>query len=318
MQRIVSARFACSFPLACLLLLGCQKQAGSEPAESAPGQNRAAPAVDFENVEIEVVPVAGNVYMLVGVGGNIGVSTGPDGVLMIDDQFAPLAPKIRAAIAGIAGGKPEIEFLLNTHHHFDHTDGNPEFGQEARIVAHSNVRKRLSTVQTSRGRTIEALPEVGRPIITYDESLSIHFNGEEVKVMHVPSGHTDGDSIVFFTGANVIHMGDHFFNGKYPFIDLDGGGDVEGYAANVAKVLEMAPADAKIIPGHGPLATVADLRGFHQTLTETIGVVREQMAAGKTLQEIQAAGLPAKYKSWGEGFIDTNAWIATIHASLSR
>jgi glyoxylase-like metal-dependent hydrolase (beta-lactamase superfamily II) len=320
MQRIVSAWLACTFSLACMLLAGCQRQTGSDRTEPdpAPGQNRANPSVDFENVKIEVVPVAGSVYMLLGAGGNIGISAGADGVLMIDDQFAPLAPKIREAIAGIAGDKPGVEFLINTHYHGDHSGGNPEFGQEARIVAHTNVRKRVSTSQTARGRTFEALPAVGWPIITFDESLSIHFNGEEVKVMHAPRGHTDGDSVVFFTGAKVIHMGDLFFHGKFPFLDLESGGDVESYVANVAKVLEMAPADAKIIPGHGPLATVADLRAFHQTLTETIDIVREHMDAGKTLQQIQTAGLPAKYKSWGEGFIDSKSWIATVHASLSR
>lgn len=325
MPRIASVWsvwLACMFSFAGTLSLGCQKQTGQDRAEPdpAPGQSRPnpPPAIDFESVKIEVVPVAGNVHMLVGAGGNIGISTGPDGVLMIDDQFAPLAPKIREAIAGIARDKPNVAFLLNTHYHGDHTGGNPEFGQEARIVAHTNVRKRVTTAQTIRGRAFEALPAAGWPVITYDEGLSIHFNGEEVKVMHGPNGHTDGDSVVFFTGSKVIHMGDLFFNGKFPFIDLEHGGSVEGYAANVARVLEMAPADAKIIPGHGALATVADLRAFHQTLTETTDIVRKHMDAGKSLQQIQAAGLPAKYKSWGEGFIDTKTWIATIHASLSR
>jgi cyclase len=318
MQRIVSAWLAGTFSLACTLSLGCQKQTGSDRTEPAPGQNRANPSIDFENVKIEVIPVAGNIYMLQGAGGNIGVSAGPDGVLMVDDQFAPLAPKIREAIAGIAKDNPGIAFLLNTHYHGDHTGGNPEFGQEARIVAHTNVRKRVTTTQTVRGRTIEALPAVGWPIITFDEGVSIHFNGEEVKVTHLPGGHTDGDSVVSFTGAKVIHTGDLFFNGKFPRVDLEGGGDVATYVANVAKLIETVPADVKIIPGHGPLGTVAELRTFHQTLSETIDIVRKQMDAGKTLEQIQTAGLPAKYKSWGEGFINTESWIATIHASLSR
>jgi glyoxylase-like metal-dependent hydrolase (beta-lactamase superfamily II) len=318
MQPIVSACLAGMFSLACTFSLGCQKQTGSEPTESAPSQNRANPGVDFENVEIKVIPVAGNVYMLEGAGGNIGVSAGPDGVLMVDDQFAPLAPRIREAIAGIATANPAIGFLINTHYHFDHTGGNPDFGQEARIVAHTNVRKRLSTDQVVRGNTMEALPAVGWPVVTFDDSVSIHFNGEEVKLMHMPTGHTDGDSVVFFTGAKVLHMGDLFFNGKFPFIDLESGGDVEGYAAAVAKAIEMAPADIKIIPGHGPLATLADLQTFHQMLTETIGVVRDHIDAGKTMEQIQTAGLPGKYKAWGDGFINEQAWIATIHASLSR
>lgn len=304
--------------LACLLAVGCQKQTATDRTDptSQPGQNRSRmPEIDFEKVKINVIPAAGNVHMLEGAGGNIGVSSGPDGVLIIDNQFAPLAPKIREAIAGIAKGEPRIEFVLNTHYHFDHTGGNPEFGKDGHIVGHTNVRKRVSTTQVVRGMTMEALPEGGWPIITYDDSLSIHFNGEEVKLMHVPTGHTDGDTIVFFTESKVIHTGDQFINGAYPFIDSESGGNLDGYLANVAKLIEMAPADAKIIPGHGPLATVDDLRAFHQTITETVEIVRKQMAAGKTLAQIQAAGLPAKYKSWGAAFIDTNTWIAMIHAA---
>jgi glyoxylase-like metal-dependent hydrolase (beta-lactamase superfamily II) len=164
----------------------------------------------------------------------------------------------------------------------------------------------------------DPLPEVGRPIITYDDSVSIHFNGEEVKLMHLPKGHTDGDSIVFFTQSKVVHMGDHFTNGMFPFVDLENGGDVEGYVANVAWALEFLPADVKLIPGHGALATIDDLRTFHKMLTETVDIVRKQMAAGKTLAQIQAGGLPAQYKPFGAFYIDTNTWIATIHASLSR
>ncbi|ACY19242.1 MBL fold metallo-hydrolase [Haliangium ochraceum] len=300
--------------LACLAALGCQKQnGGTEPAHN----ERPGPAVEPDDVQIEVVPVAGKVSVLFGRGGNIGVSVGDDGVLMIDDQFAPLAPKIRAAIAGIAGEDADIAFLFNTHHHGDHAGGNPEFGAEARIIAHDNVRKRVSTQQNARGRTTEPMPEVGWPIITYGERISVHFNGEEIRAMHVPNGHTDGDSVIHFVGSNVVHMGDQFFNGRFPFVDLESGGSVAGYIANVAKVLEMIPADAKIIPGHGPLASVEDLRGFHAMLTETVGVVRGHMKTGKSLEAIQKAGLPEKYASFGEGFIDAPTWIATIHASYS-
>jgi glyoxylase-like metal-dependent hydrolase (beta-lactamase superfamily II) len=306
--------------LACVLALGCQKQTATDRADttSKPGQNRSRPVIDFEKVKINVVPVAGNIHMLEGAGGNIGVSSGPDGVLVIDDQFAPLVPKIRDAIAGIAKGEPRIEFVVNTHYHFDHTGGNVDLGEDAHIVAHTNVRKRLSTEQSLRGMKFDPLPEVGRPIITYDDSVSIHFNGEEVKLMHLPKGHTDGDSIVFFTQSKVVHMGDHFTNGMFPFVDLENGGDVEGYVANVAWALEFLPADVKLIPGHGALATIDDLRTFHKMLTETVDIVRKQMAAGKTLAQIQAGGLPAQYKPFGAFYIDTNTWIATIHASLSR
>lgn len=211
-----------------------------------------------------------------------------------------------------------ITHILNTHHHGDHTGGNPEFGKEAHIVAHANVRKRLSTTTRARGRTIEPIAEAGWPVITYDQGLSLHWNGEEVQVMHLPTGHTDSDSVVMFTESKVLHMGDHFFHGRFPFVDLDSGGDVESYIANVARVLEMAPAGVKIIPGHGPLATVEDLRAYHRMLVETTDIVRKGMAAGKTLGQLQAAGLPAKYAPLAAGFVKTDTWIATIHKSLSR
>ncbi|GAB4516536.1 MAG: hypothetical protein Tsb0020_35170 [Haliangiales bacterium] len=309
MLRIALALFIC------LPALGCQKHSDTvDPSD----EKTPPPRVGADDVQIKAIEAAGNVYMLEGQGGNIGVSVGPDGVLMIDDQFAPLAPKIRAAIAALAGANPNIEYLINTHYHGDHTGGNAEFGEEARIVAHSNVRKRVSTTQEVLGNTVEPLPEVGWPVITYDQAVNIHFNGEEIKLIHLPTGHTDGDSAILFTKSNVLHLGDQFFNGRFPFIDLDHGGDVVGYAANVAKVIEMVPADIKIIPGHGPLASVDDLRAFHQTLVETTEIVRGHIDAGKTLEQIQKAGLPAKYESWGSGFINTDTWLATIHKSLTR
>src|SRR6185436_8830911 len=212
---------------------------------------------DFANVEIKTLPVAKNIYMLEGAGGNIGVSIGPDGNLMVDDQFAPLAPKIDAALQKLNPGK--LRFLLNTHHHGDHTGGNAVFGaKEATIIAQSNVRRRLAGDANSKK---EALP-----VITFDHSASVHFNGEEIKLLHHGPGHTDGDSIIHFTGANVVHMGDQFFNGGFPFIDLNSGGSVAGYIKTVATVLEKIPPDAKIIPGHGKLATVEDLKAFHAML----------------------------------------------------
>lgn len=305
-----------------VLALGCQKVPTAEPAP--PDQKQPNPRVEgSDDVQIEATHVAGNVYMLTGRGGNIGVSVGADGILMIDDQFAPLAPKIREAVLGVArdaGGVPEnIDFLINTHHHGDHTGGNPTFGKEARIVAHSNVRKRLSTTTTARGgRTVEPIAKEGWPVITYDQGLSIHWNGEEVQLTHLPTGHTDSDSVILFRASNVLHMGDHMFNQRFPLVDLASGGDVESYIENVAQVLKMAPEGVKIIPGHGALATVEDLRAYHQMLVETTDIVRKGIAAGKTVAQLQAAGLPTKYASWGTGFIDTNAWIATVHESLTR
>ncbi|RMD91798.1 MAG: MBL fold metallo-hydrolase [Calditrichaeota bacterium] len=271
---------------------------------------------DFSRVKIKVTHVAGKVYMLEGRGGNIGVSVGEDGILMVDDQFAPLADKIKAALKDLSSG--ELKFILNTHWHGDHTGGNEIFGREGTIIAHTNVRKRLSTKQKIRGREIEPKPKEAWPVITFDQSLSVHFNGEEIKAIHFPHGHTDGDVVIFFTGSNVVHMGDQFFAGRFPFVDLGSGGDVEGYTKNVGEVIKQLPEDVKVIPGHGPLSTLQDLKEFHKMLTETIGIVKEKMQAGKSLDEIKQEGLPEKWKSWGSGFVNTDFWIETIYKSISK
>ncbi|HEX5218640.1 MAG TPA: MBL fold metallo-hydrolase [Verrucomicrobiae bacterium] len=264
---------------------------------------------NLDNVEIKVIPVSKNIYMLEGSGGNIGVSIGADGNLIVDDQFAPLAEKIDAAVQKLNPGK--LKFVLNTHHHGDHTGGNAAFGaKDATIIAQSNVRKRLSAEANSKK---EALP-----VITFDQSASVHFNGEEIKLLHQGPGHTDGDSIIFFTGANVVHMGDQFFNGGFPFVDLNSGGSVDGYIKTVATVLEKVPADAKIIPGHGKLASVPDLKTFHAMLVETNDLVKKGVTAGKSLADLKAAGLPEKFKDYGTGFIKTDQWIETIYNSATK
>jgi glyoxylase-like metal-dependent hydrolase (beta-lactamase superfamily II) len=270
---------------------------------------------DFSKVEVKAEKVKGNVYMLTGAGGNIGVSAGPDGVLIVDDQFAPLADKIRAALAGISSGK--LKFILNTHFHGDHTGGNKEFGPEAPIIAQTNVRKRLMTDQTRGGRTTPAAPKEAWPVVTFDHSVSIHFNGEEIKAIHFPQGHTDGDSVIFFTGSNVVHMGDDFFAGRFPFVDLDAGGNVDGLIKNIAELISQIPADAAIIPGHGPVSTVEDLKAYHQMLVETSAIVANKMKAGKSLDAIRAEGLGDQWASWGTGFINTRAWIEAIYKSKS-
>jgi glyoxylase-like metal-dependent hydrolase (beta-lactamase superfamily II) len=270
---------------------------------------------DFSKVEIKSTPVAGNVHMLQGSGGNIGVSVGSDGILIVDDQFAPLADKIRAALKTLGEGK--LRFLLNTHWHGDHTGSNAVFSNEATIIAHDNVRKRLGEGMQAPGRTVAPAAKEALPVITFDKSLAVHFNGEEIRAIHYPKGHTDGDSIIFFTKSNVVHMGDDFFNGSFPFIDLLSGGDVEGYLKNIADVIPRIPPGAKIIPGHGPLATIDDLKAYHAMLVETIDIVRKQMKAGTSVADIKKGGMPEKYKSWGTGFINTDRWIQTIYDGLS-
>jgi glyoxylase-like metal-dependent hydrolase (beta-lactamase superfamily II) len=281
-----------------------------------PGLPAAAQQQDFSKVEIKVVPVSGHIYMLEGSGGNIGVSAGDDGILIVDDQYAPLAEKIRAALKGINPGK--LKFILNTHFHGDHTGGNPVFGTEATIIAQDNVRKRLAAGSVVMGNKTEPMAAAGLPVVTYADAVSVHFNGEEIKAIHLPHGHTDDDSVIFFTRSNVVHMGDDFFNGFYPFVDLESGGSVQGMTAGVAKVLAQIPADAKVIPGHGALSDVAGLKAFHHMLVETTAVVAKEMKAGKTLDQIQAAGLPAEWNSWGKGFINTKTWIETIYNSLKK
>lgn len=272
---------------------------------------------DFSKVEIKATKISGNVYLLEGSGGNIGVSVGPDGILIVDDQFAPLADKIRASLKTLGEGR--LRFILNTHWHGDHTGGNVAFGPEAPIIAHDNVRKRLATEQKSEvlKSTFPAAPKEALPVITFDHSLAVHFNGEEIRAIHFPHGHTDGDSIIFFTKSNVVHLGDDFFAGRFPYVDLESGGSVEGLIRNIGEVIGKIPADAKLIPGHGPISSLDDLKLYHRMLRETTDVVRKKMAEKKTLDQIKKEGLPEEWKSWGTGFVKTDFWIETIHKSLS-
>jgi glyoxylase-like metal-dependent hydrolase (beta-lactamase superfamily II) len=263
---------------------------------------------DLSNVQIKAISVAGNIHMLEGSGGNIAVSTGPDGVLMVDDQFAPLAEKIAAAIEKLDQGP--IKFVLNTHWHGDHTGGNAHFGKKASIVAHANVRKRLASKSDT--------PKEALPVITFGDSASVHINGEEIRLIHFGPGHTDGDCIIHFTKSGVFHMGDLFFNGRFPFVDLGSGGDVAGLLKIIETALQKIPADAKIIPGHGALATRADLETYRDMLVETTGLVKKAIADGKTVADVKAAGLPDKYKDWGSGFINTSRWLEISFNSLSK
>ncbi len=263
---------------------------------------------DFSAVEVKATHVAGHIYMLTGAGGNIGVSAGPDGILIVDDQFAPLAEKIEGALKKLNPGK--LKFVLNTHYHGDHTGGNAHFGREAHIIAHTNVRKRLG------GKPGDSKVEL--PVITFDDSLSVHFNGEEIKLAHVPPAHTDSDSIIYFTGANVIHFGDTFFSGRFPNIDLRGGGDVRGYIRNVENSLKKVPPDAKLIPGHGPLSTVKELREFRGMLVETSGLVQKEIDAGKTLEQVKADSLPDKWKSWAVPTLTADRWLEILYNGLKQ
>ncbi len=272
---------------------------------------------DFAKVEIKPTKVAGSVWMLQGAGGNIGVSSGPDGLLIVDDQFLPLADKIKVALKGISpDGK--LAFVVNTHWHGDHTGGNRVFGKEATIIAQSNVRKRLSVPQERNGKPIDASPKEALPVVTFDDGVTIWFNGEEIQVLHLPHGHTDGDAIIFFKGSNVVHMGDQFFNGMFPFIDVASGGDAAGYVKNVADMIAKIPADAKIIPGHGPLGTLEDLKKFHAMLAATTDIVRSEVAKGLSLEDAKKAGLPDQYKPFATDFVTVDRWVEMLYTSLKR
>jgi glyoxylase-like metal-dependent hydrolase (beta-lactamase superfamily II) len=269
--------------------------------------SQAAAQDQFANVRIETVPVAGNISMLLGQGGNIGVSAGADGILIVDDQYAPLADRIRAALAELGSDVPR--FVLNTHFHGDHTGGNADFGAESLIVAHENVRGRLQAAEA----VAEALP-----VITYDDDVTIHFNGENITLIHMPRGHTDTDSVVWFEDSNVIHMGDHFFNGGFPFVDLANGGTVQGYLRNLETALSWIEDDTAVIPGHGPLASKADLLEFYNMVRDTSTSIRIMKSQRMSREEIVQAGLDPMYERWGQGFINEQRWIETVYDSYPR
>ncbi len=261
----------------------------------------------FAAVQMKAQHVRGSVHMLEGAGGNIGVSVGADGTLIIDDQFAPLADKIIAALKGLGGDRPKV--ILNTHYHGDHTGSNPEMGTTGTIISHDNVRVRLLD-QADFARS-------GLPLVTFDDDVTVHFNDDTISVIHLPSGHTDGDSVVWFKSANVIHMGDLFFKNRYPYIDIAGGGSVDGFIASVERVLEMVPEDIMIIPGHGTLSEKSDLASTIAKVKQTSAQVRAGLKAGKSADDI-AAELDLDDPTWGSGFISAGRWVEIIQADAER
>lgn len=270
-----------------------------------------------QDVTVKTQKVSGNVYMLQGRGGNIGAVVGPEGILIVDDDYKAVSEKLSAALKELGSATPR--FVLNTHWHGDHTEGNEMFGkQQSVIIAHANVRKRLLDPPMIFGQKTPPYPSFALPIVTYTESMSIHLNGEEITLRHYPNGHTDGDTVVFFKNANVVHFGDDFFVGRFPFVDIDSGGSVQGMIDNVASLMKTVPADAKLIPGHGPLATMADLKAYHQMLVESSKIITDAMKAGKSVDEIKKAGLPDKFKEAGSGFVKTDFWIDTVYRSYSK
>lgn len=273
-----------------------------------------------QDVQVTQQQLTDHVYMLTGRGGNLGASVGPDGIFLVDDQYAPMTEKIRATL-GKLSSQP-IRFVLNTHYHGDHTGGNENLGQGGTlIIAHDNVRRRMSVENFLEffDTTVPPSSPGALPVVTFSDAVSFHLNGDEVRAFHVPPAHTDGDSIVHFVGANVLHMGDLFFNGGYPFIDLSSGGSVDGYIAAGKHALALADDATQIIPGHGPLADKEALAAFVDMMEGSRAAVAEHVAAGHSLEDTLAGQPTAAYDArWGEAFIPPNLWVKTLYTYLSQ
>ncbi len=269
---------------------------------------------DFSKVEVKAEKVGESVFLLTGAGGNVGVSAGPDGVVLVDDQYAPVTGKILAAIRTISD-RP-VRFVVNTHWHGDHTGGNENLGKDgAVVVAHENVRKRMLAGQFSEflKREMPASPKAALPVVTFADAVTFHLNGEEIRAFHVPPAHTDGDTVIRFTKANVVQTGDLFFNGTYPFIDLESGGSVEGVLAAADRILALCDAKTKLIPGHGPVATRAELKAYRDMLAGAYGAVKGLVAGGKTKEEVLAAKPTAPWdERWGKGFMKPDLFTAIL------
>jgi cyclase len=273
---------------------------------------------NMDTVQVRSQKLADRVYVLFGAGGNIGLSVGDDGAFIVDDQFAPLSEKIKAAIAALTS-KP-LRFVVNTHWHGDHSGGNANFGRAgAVIVAQDNVRARLSVEQVNArfNQKTPPSPHEALPVITFAKGITLHLNGDSVRAIHVPNAHTDGDAIIHYLKSNVIHMGDTFFNGMYPYIDTNSGGSVDGMIAAADSALTLANADTKIIPGHGPVASKADLQEYRRVVAQVRDRVKALVMQGKSLTEVGAAKPSAEFDAkWGNGFMKPDFFLDVVYNDL--
>lgn len=283
-----------------------------------PGFMQIAAPVQAGEEEIIPIPVTEQIYMIAGEGGNIGVFTGGDGTFLIDDQFAPLTEKIIEAINSVGGDYPK--FLINTHYHADHTGGNEKLGQGGTLIfSHDNVRERLMEGSFLEAFNMKqaAVAREGLPVVTFSEDISFYLNGDTVQAIHVPHAHTDGDSFIYFKAANVIHAGDFFFNGFYPFIDVHHGGSLKGMIVAVDKVLLLADDNTKIIAGHGPLGDKKELTRYRQMLWTAYERLGKLKAEGKTVQEAVAAKPLTDLEGiWGDGLFKGDRWIELIYSGV--
>ena len=271
---------------------------------------------DMSAVEIRAVEIRPGVAVLFGNGGNIGVSHGEDGTLIVDDQFAPLVPKIQAAIAGL--GASPVKYLVNTHWHFDHAGGNEPFGRAgAIIVAQTRVRDRLAAGGTVAGNNSPPAPKAALPVVTYDRGVTFHINGDTLDVLHTGGGHTDGDSVIYWRKANVLHTGDMMMHRSgFPFVDLSSGGNVRHLLVSIDQMIAMTDANTVVIPGHGPLATRADLIAWRAMIATAVERVEALKSAGRTLDQIKAAKPLAGLSNAPNGFVSDDAFVEAIWGSL--
>ena len=277
-------------------------------------------AQDFSQVQIQTVHISNGVYMLIGAGGNIGVSVGDDGIFMIDDQYAPLSEKILSAVADIDDG--EIKFLVNTHYHGDHTGGNEAMGEQgALIIAHENVRERMSTDQFRAifNQTIPASSDASLPVVTFTDELTFHWNADTIRVIHVAPAHTDGDSILHFEEANIIHIGDNFFNGYYPFIDVGCVGYINRIISAGYQALSLADKDTRIIPGHGSLSDAKGLGVWLDMLKVARANMQNLIDQGLSEDQAIAAGATSEFDEiYGGGFMNPENFNRLLYQSLSH
>jgi cyclase len=280
---------------------------------------------DFSKVQITVTKVSGNIYMLEGEGGNIAASVGDDGIVIVDDQYAPLADKIAAALKNIGVTDKPVRFVINTHYHGDHTGGNTPFATKgATVIAQDNVRKRLETGgKAGNGGSIamdvKPAEKGALPIITFDHDVTVHLNGEDIRALHFPAGHTDGDAIIFFPKANVVHMGDDYVRYGFPFIDVASGGSVEGMIAACDKVIALLPPDVKVIPGHGQISNLNEVRDYVTMLKGTTAAVEAALKKGSTLDQMKKDKILAAWdKQYANKFITQDVFIETLYNSLTN
>ena len=278
---------------------------------------------DFSKVQIKATKVSGNIYMLEGAGGNIAASIGEDGIVIVDDQFAPLAEKIQASLKSLGITDKPVRFVINTHYHGDHTGGNAPFANTgSTVIAQDNVRKRMASGGTAGNggsikMDVKPTEKEALPIITFEHDVTVHLNGEDIRALHFPAGHTDGDSIIFFPKNNVVHMGDDFVRYGFPFIDVSSGGSVQGMIAAMERATAQLPADVKVIPGHGQLSNLDDVRAFTTMLKETSAAVQKALDAHKTLEQMKQEKILEPWKKWSGDFVKTDAFIETLYNSLT-